>query len=117
MSSIVFRNARILDVVGEAVLAEHDVLVMDGRIKEISDTRIDTADAHVIDIGGRVLMPGLCDAHVHTVSATTSFLELQGWSPFYAASRMLEVLKGMLYRGFTTVRDAGGADWGVAAAV
>jgi imidazolonepropionase-like amidohydrolase len=117
MSPILFRNARILDVVGGAVLAEHDVLVADGRIREIAETPITTADASVLDVGGRVLMPGLCDAHVHAISATNSFLELQSWSPFYAASRMIEVLKGMLYRGFTTVRDAGGADWGIAAAV
>jgi imidazolonepropionase-like amidohydrolase len=117
MSSFLFRNACILDVVAGSVLSEQDVLITNGRIKEIADTPIKTADAHVLDIRGRVLMPGLCDAHVHTVSATSSFLELQRWSPFYAASRMIDVLKGMLFRGFTTVRDAGGADWGVAAAV
>jgi imidazolonepropionase-like amidohydrolase len=117
MSPIIFRNARILDVVAGSVLAEHDVLVMDGRIKEISATSIKTASARVLDVGGRILMPGLCDAHVHTISATSSFAELQSWSSFYAAGRMLEILKGMLFRGFTTVRDAGGADWGVAAAV
>ena len=111
MSSILFRNACILDVVAGSVLPEHDVLITNQRIKEISETRIKATDAYVLDIGGRVLMPGLCDAHVHTVSATSSFLELQTWSPFYAASRMIDVLKGMLFRGFTTVRDAGGADW------
>ncbi len=117
MSATLFRNALILDVVAGSVLSEHDVLVSDGRIRKISETPIKTADARVIDVGGRVLMPGLCDAHVHAVSATSSFLELQGWSPFYTASRMMGVLEGMLLRGFTTVRDAGGADWGVAAAV
>jgi imidazolonepropionase-like amidohydrolase len=117
MSSILFRNARVLDVVGGAVLAEHDVLVVNGRIKQVSETRLKAADATIIDVGGRVLMPGLCDAHVHIVSATNSFVELQGWSSFYAASRMIGVLKGMLYRGFTTVRDAGGADFGIAAAI
>jgi imidazolonepropionase-like amidohydrolase len=117
VSATLFRNARILDVAAGSVLSEHDVLVIDGRIKEISGTPIKTADARLIDVGGRVLMPGLCDAHVHTVSATSSFLELQGWSSFYTASRMIGVLEGMLLRGFTTVRDAGGADWGVAAAV
>lgn len=117
MSSILFRNARVLDVVGGSVLSERDVLITNGRITEICDTRIKSVDAHTLDVGGRVLMPGLCDAHVHIASATVSFVELQKWSPFYAASRMIDVLKGMLFRGFTTVRDAGGADWGVAAAV
>ena len=117
MSAILFRNARILDVLASRVLAEHDVLIADGRIREISDTPIRTADAQVVDLRGRVLMPGLCDAHVHVATATSSFVELETWSPFYAASRMMDVLKGMLYRGFTTVRDAGGADWGIALAI
>ena len=117
MNAVLFRNARILDVLAGAVLAEHDVLIDDGRIKEISDTAIHTAYARVVDVRGRVLMPGLCDAHVHTVTATSSFVELETWSPFYTASRMMDVLKGMLFRGFTTVRDAGGADWGIAAAI
>jgi len=117
MTKILFTNARILDVVAGAVLAEHDVLIADGRIREISDTSIHTAEARVVDVRGRVLMPGLCDAHVHTVTATSSFVELETWSPFYTASRMMDVLKGMLFRGFTTVRDAGGADWGIAAAI
>ena len=115
--STLFRNARILDVVAGKVLPEHDVLVADGRIREISPGPIDAGDAQTLDVRGRVLMPGLCDAHVHVVSATNSFLELQGWSPFYAASRMMGVLKGMLLRGFTTVRDAGGADFGIASAI
>jgi imidazolonepropionase-like amidohydrolase len=117
MTPILFRHARILDVVAGSVLPEHEVLIADGRIKEISEAPIRTRDAAVVDAKGRVLMPGLCDAHVHTVSSTNSFLELQTWSPFYAASRMIGVLKGMLHRGFTTVRDAGGADFGIAAAV
>lgn len=117
MNAILFKNARILDVLAGAVLAEHDVLIAEGRIREISETSIKTAEAQVVDVRGRVLMPGLCDAHVHTVTATSSFVELETWSPFYAASRMMDVLKGMLFRGFTTVRDAGGADWGIAAAI
>jgi len=115
--SVLYRNARILDVVAGKVLPEHDVLVVDRRIKEVSTSAIKQGSARVLDARGRVLMPGLCDAHVHVVSATNSFIELQGWSPFYAASRMMAVLRGMLFRGFTTVRDAGGADWGIAAAI
>lgn len=117
MTTFLLQNARILDVVEGAVLEERHLLIADGRIREISDRPLTRADAHVIDLRGRVLMPGLCDAHVHVATATSSFVELETWSPYYAASRMMDVLKGMLYRGFTTVRDAGGADWGMAAAI
>ena len=117
MTRLILENARILDVVGGTVTAERHVLIEEGRIREIGDAPLAASDAHVIDVHGRVLMPGLCDAHVHTATATGSFVELETWSPFYAASRMIEVLRGMLHRGFTTVRDAGGADWGMAAAI
>ena len=75
------------------------------------------ADAEVIDLGGKVLMPGLCDAHVHVTAITPNFAELGRMSPFYVTVHTADVLKGMLERGFTTVRDAGGADWGLAKAV
>jgi imidazolonepropionase-like amidohydrolase len=116
MTPVIFRNACILDVVAGSVLGEQDVLIKDGRIKQIGRTVKDDA-AVTIDLRGQVLMPGLCDGHVHTISASNSFAELQRWSPFYMASRMGEILRGMLMRGFTTVRDAGGADWGIASAV
>jgi imidazolonepropionase-like amidohydrolase len=116
MTPVIFRNACILDVVAGSVLGEQDVLIKDGRIKQIGNAVKDDA-AVAIDLRGQVLMPGLCDGHVHAISASNSFAELQRWSPFYMASRMGEILRGMLMRGFTTVRDAGGADWGIASAV
>lgn len=116
MTPVIFRNASILDVVAGNVLGEQDVLVKDGRIRQIGGSVKDSA-AVTVDLRGRVLMPGLCDGHIHAISAHNSFAELQRWSPFYMASRMAEVLRGMLMRGFTTVRDAGGADWGIASAV
>ncbi|TIT73102.1 MAG: amidohydrolase family protein, partial [Mesorhizobium sp.] len=66
---------------------------------------------------GKVLMPGLCDAHVHAIVPINSFAQLTKWSPFYTAIRAVPILEGMLLRGFTTVRDAGGADFGIARAV
>ena len=62
-------------------------------------------------------MPGLCDAHVHVIVPINSFAQLTRWSPFYTAIRTVPILEGMLRRGFTTVRAAGGADFGIARAV
>lgn len=117
MSRTLLKNASILDVDAGTLLGERDVLVSDGKIAEIGDTRLTAADAHVIDVKGKVLMPGLCDAHVHVIVPINSFLQLTKWSPFYTALRAMPVLEGMLMRGFTTVRDAGGADFGLARAV
>lgn len=117
MSRTLFKNASILDVDAGTLLEACDVLVDEGRIAEIGEPRLTVSDANVIDVKGKVLMPGLCDAHVHVIVPINSFLQLTKWSPFYTALRAMPILEGMLMRGFTTVRDAGGADFGLARAV
>lgn len=117
MSRTLLKNASILDVDAGTLLEERDVLIDAGKIAEIGDTKLTVSDAKVIDVKGKVLMPGLCDAHVHVIVPINSFLQLTKWSPFYAALRAMPILEGMLMRGFTTVRDAGGADFGLARAV
>ncbi|PWE53594.1 peptidase M38 [Metarhizobium album] len=117
MSRTLLKNASILDVDAGTLLEERDVLISDGKIAEIGERRLAATGAQVIDVKGKVLMPGLCDAHVHVIVPINSFLQLTKWSPFYTALRAMPVLEGMLMRGFTTVRDAGGADFGLARAV
>ena len=62
-------------------------------------------------------MPGLVDAHVHVCAVTADLSALAEWSPTYVAARAGTVMRGMLRRGFTTVRDVAGADYGLAEAV
>jgi imidazolonepropionase-like amidohydrolase len=94
------------------------VHVSAGRIKSISAKAPKVAKGtRVIDLKGKVLMPGLCDGHVHVTAVTPDFAALARYSPFYTAARSAEILESMLMRGFTTVRDAGGADYGLALAV
>ncbi|KAG2439715.1 hypothetical protein HYH02_010594 [Chlamydomonas schloesseri] len=84
-----------------------------------SDPRgpLPAAPAVVVDCAGAVLMPGLCDAHVHCTAITADLAALRSHSEAYVAARAAVILGGMLARGFTTVRDAGGADFGLAQAV
>lgn len=70
-----------------------------------------------IDCGGMWLLPGLCDAHVHVTAVTADLAALQSLPESLVTAGAARVLEGMLLRGFTTVRDAGGADWGLARAV
>ncbi|MEV0701282.1 amidohydrolase family protein [Saccharopolyspora sp. NPDC050389] len=114
-SRIVFRNATVLEPRAGELLPDRSVVVADGRIVEVTDEPVRAAEA--IDVRGRVLMPGLIDSHVHATQASADFAELKSWSPYYAAARVGQVLDQMLMRGFTTVRDMGGADHGVARAV
>src|SRR5690606_13028327 len=117
MTSFVFENASVLDVEKGEILPDRSVLVRDGRIAEVSEEPIRASDADRIDLAGRTLMPGLIDCHVHVTAYTANFAELARSSPFYVAARAAEILEGMLRRGFTTVRDVGGADFGLARAV
>ena len=117
MATTLIKNAAVLDVAKGEVLEERDVLIGDGRIVEIGERRVNATADITIDLAGRVLMPGLCDAHVHVIVPINSFAQLTRWSPFYTAIRTVPILEGMLMRGFTTVRDGGGADFGIARAV
>ena len=116
MSQLRLTNARVLDVRAGAYLEQCDILIDGDRIAAIGDAR-GTDTAQVIDVGGRVVMPGLCDMHVHVTAATAHLSAMRYWSPMYVSAHAAQILEGMLMRGFTTVRDGGGADWGLAKAV
>jgi imidazolonepropionase-like amidohydrolase len=115
---LLLSNAAVLDVEAGELLDDRRVLIRDGRIAEVGGRGLTGGpDARVVDVGRRTVMPGLIDAHVH-VTAATADLGAQGeWSPAYVAAHTARILRGMLSRGFTTVRDVGGADYGVADAV
>jgi imidazolonepropionase-like amidohydrolase len=115
---IVLRNAAVLDL-GAGSLAEGRAVVVEGgRVVEVAATGgVRAGDATVVDVGGRTVMPGLIDAHVHVNAVTADLGALETWSPAYVTARAAGVLRGMLDRGFTTVRDVAGADFGIAAAV
>ena len=113
---LVLSNARVLDTRGGKLLDNRHVLIEDGKIASVSEM-LPTAEAERIDVGGRVVMPGLCDAHVHVTAATADLATMRHWSPAYVTAQATQILEGMLMRGFTTVRDGGGADWGLAKAL
>jgi imidazolonepropionase-like amidohydrolase len=84
-------------------------------IREVSDQPIRAASAEAYDLRGRTLMPGLIDCHVHVLAADVNLSRVVSES--LATLRALPLMRAMLDRGFTTVRDAGGADYGLALAV
>jgi imidazolonepropionase-like amidohydrolase len=117
MPATVFANARILDGTRDDALADHHILVENGTIREVSDRPIAASGARVVDLAGKTLMPGLIDCHVHVI-ATTANLTLNAELPnTLIALRSARIMRDMLMRGFTTVRDLGGADHGLVMAI
>ena len=117
MSLTLFKNVHVLDVRAGRLLENHQVLVEGDTIRELSGRPITTSAAQVIDGGGRTLMPGLIDCHVHVTFSATNLALLAQTPNTTLALRALPILRGMLRRGFTTVRDAGGADWALKQAI
>jgi imidazolonepropionase-like amidohydrolase len=111
-----FENCLIFDGHSD-VLFPGNVLVHDGRIAEISDHPITIRQATRIDVGGRTLMPGLIDAHAHPCLTHIDGHALGAEPKSLNTARAAKALRAMLDRGFTSIRDAAGSDWGLKAAV
>ena len=117
MTQYLFKNFEMLDPERDEVEAGFELLVEDDLIKEVSGRPIAAPSAEVVDCGGRTLMPGLIDCHVHVVLSEVSIGRLEAVPLTLMTARAMQLMAGMLNRGFTTVRDTGGADWGIRAAV
>lgn len=114
---IVVRNARLFDSLAGA-MREHATVVIQGeRIEAVTQEPLEVGDAQIIDAAGRAVLPGLIDCHVHVMATTHDLLGLALQSASLVAAESSHVLRAMLHRGFTTVRDAGGADAGLREAV
>jgi imidazolonepropionase-like amidohydrolase len=118
MSMVLFRGAHVFDGHTPHLLEDHDVLVADGRIAEMSEGRLRAPDgAEIVECRGRTLMPGLIDAHVHVYASSLDLGRVGRSPPSYLAHWAARFLRDSLSRGFTTVRDVGGADVGLATAI
>src|SRR6266700_8115829 len=116
-SRVLFRHATVLDTASGELAPDQTVLVEGDRIREVGGTDAGPREARVADLRGMTLMPGLIDAHVHVTAVTADLARLAEWSPAYVTARATRVLVGMLRRGFMTVRDVGGAEYGLAQAI
>ena len=116
MTDFVITNGQLLDPAsgerrpGTSVRTEGDRIV---EVAEDGAALSRPADVPVIDAGGRTLMPGLIDAHVHAAITTMDLAAMARRSPTRVGIEAKAVLERMLRRGFTTVRDAGGLDAGI----
>jgi imidazolonepropionase-like amidohydrolase len=117
MTSFLFTGGRFLNPRHDELREGIEVLVEDTVIKEVADRPITSTTAQRIDIGNRTLMPGLIDAHIHVVLTEVNLQLLADVPLTLLAAKGSVAMRAMLDRGFTTLRDTGGADWGIKAAV
>lgn len=119
-TTYIFRNANIVDTEKGTIRKGCDVQVSDGIIEKLQEDRISAMHgAIVVDLAGRYLCPGLIDAHVHLM-AVPGFEDLSKafGNPFaVSAFRQPYVCQQMLSRGFTSVRDCGGASYALKDAI
>jgi imidazolonepropionase-like amidohydrolase len=113
MTQVLFTNFKMLDPEHDDLREGYQLLVEGDRIREVSPKPIKAPSAGVIDCGGRTLMPGLIDSHVHVVLSEVSIPRLESIPLTLMTARAALLMRNMLDRGFTTVRDTGGADWGL----
>ena len=52
-------------VVNEGCINENDILIKNGRIENISPLVKGTSSEEIFDAKGKLLLPGMIDAHVH----------------------------------------------------
>ncbi len=115
--TILLHNFLLLDPRWEEPRAGHEVLIEGDTIREVSDRPIKADGVRKVDCGGRTLMPGLIDCHVHVYLVELGLGRLESMPLTLMTAKASKLLKDMLNRGFTTVRDTGGADWGIKEAV
>ncbi len=98
-------------------LIEGSVVVENKRIREVSERISNIDNANRINCKGGFLMPGLIDAHFHATLASYNIPKLDKMPPSLLAQHSNHILNGTLHRGFTTIRDAGGAEIGLSIAL
>ncbi len=117
-SKVLIKNVNIFNGKDDKLLRNQSVLVEGNLIKQIAAGSINATDATVIDGGGRTLLPGFIEAHAHLMLMGPSLPAMESgttWEDFAIhGTRMAEMY---LMQGFTTVRDAGGANGGLRRAI
>ena len=116
---ILFKNFDLLEPSFGELRGGYELLIEGDTVKELSDKPVKSAEATTIDCGKRTLMPGLIDSHVHAIHSEVNvrFMEAMPLTALAMPHAPRAQLRAMLDRGFTTVRDTGGADWGIKTAI
>jgi imidazolonepropionase-like amidohydrolase len=116
-SSVLFVNVRVFDGKSDKLSEATNVLVVGNRIEKLGKSVAPPAGAREIDGAGRVLMPGLIDAHWHTFLCANTLADVMNPDMSYLALNAAAEAHRTLMRGFTAVRDVGGPAFGLKRAI
>ena len=108
-------GARIFDGVGPDLIDGQDVLIRDGKIAQIAENITPPDGGRVIAAGGRVMTPGFIDVHYHLSLCNVQVMDMAGSNApdlDYIGIKAGIAAEEALMRGFTSLRDVGGASWG-----
>src|SRR5262249_46795392 len=114
---VLFKNFALLEPSFGEIRGGYELLIEGNAIKELSEQPIKAVEATVIDCGKRTLMPGLIDCHVQAIPSEVNVRFMEALPLTLITARAATRLRAMLDRGLTTVRDPGGADWGIKTAI
>lgn len=110
-------NLRIFDGIGSALVEGRDVLLEGSFIKALVGAGEEVADADTIDCAGMTLMPGMIDAHWHSILAGISQMAAMTADIPYVHLVAAQEAERTVLRGFTTVRDVGGPSFALKRAI
>ncbi|MGV3606037.1 MAG: amidohydrolase family protein [Planctomycetaceae bacterium] len=115
--AILFKNVKVFDGKSESLSAATSVLVIGNKIEKIGNDIAAPEKATTIEGNGRTLMPGLIDAHWHTMMCSVPMRDLMTADASYIHLLAGREAERTLMRGFTTVRDAAGPAFGLKRAI
>jgi len=121
-AAVMIENVRIFNGTSDRLSAPSNVLVVGNSIKAISNAPIAAPPGTPvtrIQGGGRTLMPGLIDNHVHLFMSASSQAEMLDPAATFETleAKAANEARLMLLRGFTAARDVGGPVFGIKRAI
>jgi len=114
---LLLRNLRFFDGRTLELQSGRDIVVEDGRITGLPPAGQGPEEADIVDCGGRVVIPGLIDAHWHATLVGVSMIAAMTQDIAWVHLMAGREAGATLMRGFTTVRDTGGPVFGLKMAI
>ncbi len=107
----------LIDGSGGPPLRDATLVIEGSKIADVGHQRAFGPEVRVVDLGGRTVMPGLIDCHIHFAHWGMNLIAYQGQSLMLLAAETIAALRTTLEAGCTTARDLGGLDAGFREAV